>query len=191
MKSEGREMYKDNTDEELVIMSRKGDDMAEEALIRRYVGELDVKSHVYYIAGADKEDVKQEGMIGLVRAIRTFDEKKSSFGTYANLCMNRQIYNAIKKASRDKHKPLNDYEPLDEALVSESIYEPEGEDMLSELLAGDMNELLSGMEKKVLDLYLAGKSYKDIAKEMNRQPKSIDNCMQRIRKKIQGQLLNS
>ena len=184
-------MYNEYTDEELVIKAREGDDMAEEALIRRYIGELDAKSHVYYIAGADKEDVKQEGMIGLVRAIRTFDEMKSSFGTYANVCMNSQIFNAIKKASRDKHKPLNDYEPLDEALVSDNNYESDGEEMLAGLLAGDMSDILSKMEKQVLDFYLAGKSYRDIANEMNKDLKAVDNCMQRIRKKIQAQLLTS
>ncbi len=192
MRSEDREMFEDYSDEKLVAMASDGDDLAEEMLIRRYLGLLDAKSHIYYIAGADRDDVRQEGMIGLVRAIRTFDADKSvSFHAYANICINRQIFNAIKSASRDKHRPLNEYEPLDETIVAGDRYEYDKADLLDDLLAGKSKSILSRMEQEVLDLYLQGKSYRIIAEEMNKDTKAIDNCMQRIRKKIHEALLIS
>ncbi len=184
MKSEGRETETEYTDEELVLRARRGDTAAEEAVIRRYFDVLEYKSSIYYIAGADRDDVFQEGMIGLLKAVRSYDGKRgTSFRTYAGQCINNQIINAIRGAARDKHRPLNDYEPLDEDVIGSE--DPVSEDIRDMLGGADM---FSPMEKRVLSGYLQGKSYSGIAEETGGSVKAVDNAMQRIKKKIKGLL---
>lgn len=188
-------------DEELVVMAHQGDDMAQEYLINRYKSLVKSKAHLYFIVGADREDVVQEGMIGLFKAIRDFNsERHASFKTFAALCINRQILTAIKAASRLRHSPLNNSISLN-AMIGE---QKEGSEMLESLVASADNnpeelmlirdtiddiiinipKYLSKFEQQVWREYLAGKDYNMIAEEMGKMPKSIDNALQRIKKKI-------
>lgn len=191
-------------DEELVELSAGGDKGATECILYRYKNLVRSKARMYFLVGADKEDIIQEGMIGLFKAIRDFDRsKQSSFRSFAELCIKRQIITAVKTATRQKHMPLNTYVSL-----SSPVYEEESESALSEMVTGagaaeldpeklfiqkekaellgdKMDEVLSSLEKKVLSMYLEGKSYQEIAKLMSRSPKSIDNALQRVKKKME------
>lgn len=191
-------------DEELVELSAGGDKRATECILYRYKNLVRSKARMYFLVGADKEDIIQEGMIGLFKAIRDFDRsKQSSFRSFAELCIKRQIITAVKTATRQKHMPLNTYVSL-----SSPVYEEESESALSEMVTGagaaeldpeklfiqkekaellgdKMDEVLSSLEKKVLSMYLEGKSYQEIAKLMSRSPKSIDNALQRVKKKME------
>ena len=201
MKSGNKEMhsrFNSYTDETLASMAQKGDSQAEECLIRRYMDEIREKCHIYFIAGADSEDVIQEGMIGLFKAIQSFEcGKEAAFRTYANICINRQIISAIRKASRQKHEPLNNSISLDIRDDGDRMlgYADTPEDILMEKNLSDIiwdagSSVLSSFEKKVLREYLAGQSYSDIAEKLGRNTKSIDNAMQRIRKKVTVQIAN-
>jgi len=190
------------TDEQLVKMSREGSETAEEILIDKYKGLVRAKAKAYFMIGAEAEDVVQEGMIGLVKAIRSFDEEReASFKTYAGTCINNQIIKAIQKADREKNHPLNEAISLDnkvagdgdEALTIGDILrasmldEPEEmviyEDSLERL--GELSrKTLSPLETQVLRGKIQGKTYQEIAEELGKSPKTIDNATQRIRKKI-------
>lgn len=196
------ENYDTLTDEELVELSSAGDKNATEYLLSRYKNAVRAKARMYFLAGADRDDIVQEGMIGLFKAIRDFDiSKQASFKSFAELCVRRQIITAVKTATRKKHLPLNSYVSL-----SKPAFQEDGEgyflDILSELEemgpeelfiskenAKDMGvkikESLSKLEREVLDMYVEGMSYQEIAKRMNRPPKSIDNALQRIKKKLE------
>lgn len=196
------ENYDALTDEELVELSSEGDKNATEYLLSRYKNAVRAKARMYFLAGADRDDIVQEGMIGLFKAIRDFDiTKQASFKSFAELCVRRQIITAVKTATRKKHLPLNSYISL-----SKPAFQEEGEGpflgFLSELEemgpedlfiskenAKDMGikikESLSKLEKEVLDMYVEGMSYQEIAKQMRRPPKSIDNALQRIKKKLE------
>ncbi|MCR6516270.1 RNA polymerase sporulation sigma factor SigH [Clostridium sp. LY3-2] len=193
------------TDEEIVVEAKNGNKRAQEFLINKY--ELFVKSKAksYFLIGADKEDIYQEGMIGLYKAIRDFNpEKLTSFRAFAELCVTRQIITAIKTATRQKHIPLNTYISL-----NKPIYEEESERTLLDVLAGlkitdpeeliisqeelkriesEMQKVLSKLELKVLNSYLDGKSYQEIACDLDRQAKSIDNALQRVKRKLEKSL---
>ena len=196
--------FSDISDEELVKLSQGGDTEAEEALIRRYHDSIKGKAHVYFIVGADSEDVIQEGMIGLYKAIRSFKENEgSSFKTYANICIDRQIISAIRTAERLKHQPLNESISLstpvgeDEGTLEESIVgsdnEPESESVcndLSEILDGNTGKLFSKLEYAVLTELMKGKNYQQIGETLDKDYKSIDNAIQRIKKKIYGYIFS-
>lgn len=189
-------------DEELVELSASGDRKATESILYRYKNLVRSKARMYFLVGADKEDIIQEGMIGLFKAIRDFDgSKQSSFKSFAELCIKRQIITAVKTATRQKHMPLNTYVSL-----STPVYEDEPEGVLGEVMTGldefdpeklfirkekaeilgdKMDEVLSPLEKQVLSMYLEGKSYQEIAKILDRPPKSIDNALQRVKKKME------
>lgn len=188
------------TDEVLAGLAQAGDREAEDILIRRYVEMIRGKAHLYFIVGADSEDVIQEGMIGLFKAIHDYyGNREATFKTFAELCINRQILTAVKTASRRKHQPLNDSVSLstpvdetgggtlEESLGGDMASNPEAvfmENTLSLLLTDENSTLFSSMERRVLKEYLAGKKYPEIAQSLGKSYKTIDNAMQRIRKKI-------
>lgn len=196
------ETYKEYRDEELVHMAQAGDDTVQEYLLDKYKSLVRAKSRAYFLIGADSEDIIQEGMIGLYKAVRDFKgERNTSFRSFAELCINRQMITAIKAATRQKHQPLNSYISL-----NKPVYEEETEqtymDLLQEgallnpetLLIGQENrnfledqliKNLSGFETKVLALYLQGRSYFEIAHSLKKPEKSIDNALQRIKKKLE------
>lgn len=183
------------SDESLCIMSRNGDIEAEEQLIKKYVKLVRACCRPYFLAGGDSEDLFQEGMCGLLSAIRRYDPKRdASFKTYSELCVRNRLYSVIKSAARFKHTPLNDYVSLespqfDESQTCASYFwrDPEETFILKEHLSEIMLGLcgsLSKLEKEVLGLYLEGLSYSEIAEKTGRSPKSVDNAVQRIRKKL-------
>lgn len=194
--------FQNKTDEDIVEEAKKGNTRAQEHLISKYENFVKAKSKSYFLIGADKEDIYQEGMIGLYKAIRDFKaDKLSSFKAFAELCVTRQIITAIKTATRQKHIPLNTYISL-----NKPIYEEESDrtliDVLSELkitdpeelligkeqikyIEGEMEKVLSSLEMEVLQSYLDGKSYQEIACDLDRQAKSIDNALQRVKRKLE------
>lgn len=189
-------------DEELVAMARIGNDRALEYLLCKYQNFVKAKAKSYFLIGADKEDIYQEGMIGLFKAIRDFkDDKLASFKVFAELCITRQIITAVKTATRQKHIPLNTYISL-----NKPIYDEESDRTLLDILAGirvsdpeeliidreemeniesKIEEVLSELEMEVLNSYLDGKSYQEIASDLDRQAKSIDNALQRVKRKLE------
>lgn len=192
------------TDEQLVKMAREGSETASEILIEKYKNMVKSKSKLYYIVGADNEDVMQEGMIGLFKAMQSYDEDgEASFRTYAALCINRQIITAIKKANRLKHQPLNEFvsfsrevdegdkenqnATLGEVLRDFHAYEPEEQMLIKEVvqfLRQSDNELFSDFEWRVWTEKLKGRNYMEISEALGKSPKSIDNALQRIKKKL-------
>ncbi|WP_116279131.1 RNA polymerase sporulation sigma factor SigH [Virgibacillus dokdonensis] len=189
-------------DESIVQLIHQGNSHALNYLIQKYRNFVRAKARTYFLIGADKEDIVQEGMIGLYKAIRDYDGKKlSSFKAFAELCVTRQIITAIKTATRQKHIPLNSYVSLDKP-----IYDEETDRTLLDVIAGskdidpqellvnqekygdveaELSELLSGLEKKVLQLYLDGRTYHEISVALNRHVKSIDNALQRVKRKLE------
>lgn len=200
--SEHNVQFRELEDEEVVELVRGGDTEALEYLINKYKNFVRAKSRSYFLVGADREDIIQEGMIGLFKAIRDYKEDKlSSFKAFAELCITRQIITAIKTATRQKHIPLNSYVSLDKP-----IYDEESDrtllDVISETKVTDpeeliinqeeyvdielkISELLSDLERKVLSLYLDGRSYQEISEQLNRHVKSIDNALQRVKRKLE------
>ena len=189
------------TDEQLVRMAQEGSETAEEILIEKYKGLVKNKAKTYYITGADSEDVVQEGMIGLFKAIRSFDvSKQTAFNTFADTCVNSQIISAIKKANRKRHKPLNESVSLNKE-VDEGTQDISVGDILQASMDNDPEALLllqevvdylktydsglfSKFEREVWIEKLKGKNYMEIADHLGRSPKSVDNALQRIKKKI-------
>ncbi|MBQ2952071.1 MAG: RNA polymerase sporulation sigma factor SigH [Clostridia bacterium] len=197
--------YADMTDEEVVLLCRDGDSVAVEFLLNKYKNFVRSKARSYFLIGADHEDIVQEGMIGLYKAIRDFrPEKLSSFRAFAELCITRQIITAIKTATRQKHIPLNSYVSLNKPLYDDESdrtlmdvcaegHSANPEEMLisQEDLAGihrRIDEVLSSLEQEVLAAYLAGKSYQEIADNLGRHVKSIDNALQRVKRKLERYL---
>ncbi|MCC8122579.1 MAG: sigma-70 family RNA polymerase sigma factor [Oscillospiraceae bacterium] len=188
------------SDEELCTMSAAGDACAEEALVMRYSRLVRICSRLYYLAGGDGEDLIQEGMLGLLSAIRSYDAAQAAtFHTFAETCIKNRLLSAVKAATRNKHSPLNHYLSFDPSLFDgqydQSVYganlQPTDnpEDLLidREELQEQMTALkcrLSGLEARILDLYLIGLSYAEIAVEINKSSKSVDNAVQRIRRKV-------
>jgi RNA polymerase sporulation-specific sigma factor len=192
-------------DEELVLYAHEGDIAALEHLINKYKNFVRAKARSYFLIGADREDIVQEGMIGLYKAIRDFrNDKLSSFRAFAELCITRQIITAIKTATRQKHIPLNSYVSLNKPIYDEEsdrtlldiltaakITDPEEliisrEELLS--IESKIGEILSGLELEVLMSYLQGKSYQEIACDLDRHVKSIDNALQRVKRKLEKYL---
>ncbi|SHJ50802.1 RNA polymerase, sigma 30 subunit, SigH [Clostridium amylolyticum] len=199
--------FKDKLDEEIVHEAKNGSVRAQEYLINKYEGFVKSKARSYFLIGADKEDIYQEGMIGLYKAIRDFKpDKLTSFKAFAELCVTRQIITAIKTATRQKHIPLNTYISLNkpiyeedsdrtllDVLTSIKISDPE-ELLISKEEMGyiekEISRLLSDLEMEVLMSYLDGKSYQEIACDLDRQAKSIDNALQRVKRKLEKSLNN-
>ena len=190
------------SDDSIVKMAQEGSSTAYEFLIQKYREMAKLKAHKYYINGGDNDDVMQEGMIGIFKAVRDFDpEAGSSFSSFAELCVDRQIQTAITGANREKHRPLNESVSLsgEEATEGEKITlpaskgdEPERLALLKEsidALFGEAKEKLSPMEQSVFRGIMQGKSYTEIAAELGKSPTSIDNATQRIKKKIKFRLL--
>ncbi len=197
--------YFEMTDEEIVELAQVGDQYAVEYLVDKYKNFVRAKARSYFLIGADKEDIIQEGMIGLFKAIRDYKlDKLTSFRAFAELCITRQIITAIKTATRQKHIPLNSYVSL-----NKPIYDEESDRTLMDILSTTkitnpeeiiisreefifiekkMGEILSSLEWKVLMAYLEGKSYQEIAVELKRHVKSIDNALQRVKRKLEKYL---
>lgn len=190
------------TDDEVIKCAQDGNRLAIEYLVKKYKNFVRNKARSYFLVGADKDDIVQEGMIGLYKAICDYKvERLASFRSFAELCITRQIITAIKTATRQKHQPLNSYVSLDKPIYSEEsnrtlldvlestgLAEPE-ELLVShetyELLEENIKEMLSELEKNVLMEYLKGKTYKEIAKTLDRHVKSVDNALQRIKRKLE------
>lgn len=197
--------YEVRSDEEIVEAVRAGDSEALEYLINKYRSFVRAKARSYFLIGADREDIIQEGMIGLYKSIRDFrGDKFSSFKGFAELCITRQIITAIKTATRQKHIPLNSYVSLDKPIYDEDsdrtlldiicgsqVCDPEELIINQEEFSGleyKMTEILSDLERKVLMLYLDGRSYQEIAVDLKRHVKSIDNALQRVKRKLERYL---
>lgn len=189
------------SDKELVLKAQAGDLDAEETLMRKYKETVRIKGKMYYMAGADEDDVMQEGMIGLLKAIRQYDaEKDASFGTFASVCITRQIISAIRSAARDKHKALNtsislsdplkdtgDDITLQDTLITNTAENPETLLVIKDIVYYIMHNgdnILSDFEMEVLSEVLKGKKHEAIAEKLGKNIKSIDNAMQRTKKKI-------
>ena len=193
--------FESMTDEQVVVLAQETDGPALEYLLNKYKNFVRTKARSYFLIGADHEDIVQEGMIGLYKAIRDYKaERLSSFRAFAELCVTRQIITAIKTATRQKHIPLNSYISLNKPIYEEDsdrtlldVITEEGmsnpEEMIIDredlsLIEGKIGQMLSDLEKDVLVRYMEGKSYVEIADEMGRHVKSIDNALQRIRRKL-------
>ena len=192
---------------DIVLKASKGDKIALEYIIKKYKNFVKAKAKSYFLIGADKEDIIQEGRIGLYKAVRDFDASKTnSFKGFADICITRQIITAIKTATRQKHIPLNSYISL-----NKPVYDEESERTLLDIIAtsivtdpeeliiskeelkhieSKMNELLSDLELQVVEYYLNGKSYQYIADKLKRDVKSIDNALQRVKRKLEKHLEN-
>ncbi|WP_432806596.1 RNA polymerase sporulation sigma factor SigH [Mesobacillus maritimus] len=197
--------YAELNDEILVQLFQDGDGEASEYLMRKYRSFVRAKASRYFLIGGEREDIIQEGMIGLYKAIRDFRvDKLSSFKAFAELCITRQIITAVKSATRQKHGPLNSYISL-----NKPIYEEESNHTLMDVITGPtnmdpmqmiidqekasdlerkMSEKLSDLEKRVLELHIAGHSYVEISQNVNTHVKSIDNALQRIKRKMERYL---
>ena len=195
-------------DDELVAAARSGDDRALATLLDKYRGFARSKAHSYFLVGADREDIIQEGMIGLYKAVRDFNpDLQTSFRAFAELCITRQIITAIKTATRQKHGPLNNYVSFSRPVLADD----DGERCLGDVLPvtaicdpADLvisaeriralqehfDTVLSDLEAEVLRLYVDGKSYQEIAEVLKRHVKSIDNALQRIKRKLDTHLTN-
>jgi len=195
--------YTEMADDKLIeVIHDNGNSVAEEVLIKRYKNFVLAKSRSYFLVGADREDIVQEGMIGLYKAIRDYRiERLASFRAFAELCITRQIITAIKAATRQKHQPLNSYISL-----NKPIYDEESDRTLLDILKGSkltnpeqlfisketyeliedkIYEMLSDLEFDVLQEYLKGKSYQAIAEELDKHVKSVDNALQRVKRKLE------
>ena len=197
------------TDEDLVERAREGSEEAIEILLHRYRHYARAKARTYFLAGADREDIVQEGMIGLFKAVRDYRaDRNSAFRAFAELCITRQIITAIKTATRQKHIPLNSYVSLNrqansdddddgrslgDVLVGAEMLDPADLLISAEEIATikeSMGRVLSELETEVLQLYMDGKSYQDIAQMLGRHVKSIDNALQRIKRKLEQHLVH-
>lgn len=194
------EEYSKLTDEELCLRTSGGDNDAMEFLLKKYKNLVKSRAHSYFLVGADKEDIAQEGMIGLYKAIRDFNpDKQTSFLGFAEVCISRQMLSAIRTATRQKHIPLNSYisinkplfedgeQTLMDVMVSDSIG-PEEATVTGESasrLRSRLYEQLTEFEAACLDSYLEGYTYEQIAEKLSVRFKSVDNALQRVRRKLQ------
>ena len=186
--------YEGIPDEELIRRAQNGEKKLEEFLIDKYKGMVRKKAHAMFLIGGEQEDLIQEGMIGLFRAVRDYrPSKNASFATFASLCVERQIYKAIEISGRQKHRPLNSYISLSEENSplknTEDTKQQNPEEIIidresTNLMQEKIKESLSPFENQVLRAYLEGKDYHQISRQMEKSPKSIDNALQRIRNKI-------
>ena len=194
-------------DRALVERARQGDPVAMDKLIDRYRGFVRLKASSYFLAGGEGEDLIQEGLIGLYKAVRDYrHDREASFRSFAELCVTRQIITAIKTAARNKHTPLNTYVSfshsragassdqemsLAEVLPDDPAWDPVNQAISSEelrALVGCLGEVLSGLESSVLTMYLEGRSYEEIADRLDCTPKTVDNALQRVKRKVTAHL---
>lgn len=201
--------YDNLTDEQIVSLIKQGDEKALSFLLEKYKNLVNMKVGRYFIIGAEKEDIIQEGMIGLFKAIKSFDEEKqNTFKSFANICIERQLITAIKSSNRQKHMPLNSYLSLNTAAYdnneedsvelidtfnSKTIEDPLETVMKKEYykeVENAVNKSLSKFEKQVLDRFIKGESYVTIAQKLDSPVKSVDNAIQRIRKKAIKNMFN-
>ncbi len=203
--------YAHKNDEELIEIIRNGNKYALEHLIDRYKGLVNMKVSKYYIIGAEREDIVQEGLIGLFKAIKSYQpDKQSSFKNFANMCIERQLITAIKSSNRQKHMPLNSYLSLNMNAYDTSEDNQNDADLLEvfnanlvedpldtitqkeyyKIIENTIDKTLSDFEKQVLNFYMQGASYVQIAEKLNTPVKSIDNAIQRIRKKAIKEIPN-
>lgn len=199
--------YSSYTDEELVDSFKAGDMDAQDYLLDKYKNLVKAKEHTYFISGAGEEDIIQEGMIGLFKAIRDYSpEKNCSFKSFAEICVTRQIITAVKSSTRQKHMPMTNYVSLDKSVFDEGNEKPVIESLQTDVdndpqvvllkredradMAKLMDKCLSSFEKNVLELYLDGMSYDEIAEKTGKSYKSVDNGLQRVKKKLIGSMDN-
>lgn len=193
------------TDEQLVRIAQSGDDEALEAILSRYKNLVYSKSKPYFLAGADDDDIIQEGFIGLYKAVKDFDaDRFPFFKVFAGVCVTRHIITAVKAASRKKHQPLNSYVSLDkntydddsdttllDVMAFNELQDPEAILIDRERVDGmeyKINKVLSKLETEVLVCYLEGLSYSEIAAKLGKDTKAVDNAIQRIKKKLENAL---
>ncbi len=194
------------SDDDLVARFQGGDDLAVQVLLDRYRRFARAKARGYFLVGADSDDIEQEGLIGLYKAVRDFrPDRQASFRAFAELCITRQVITAVKTATRQKHQPLNQYVSISGVRGSDDANERSVEDLLEDHYIADpaetvvsnermdsmrqsMAEMLSGLEVDVLRLYVEGKSYHEIGEHLGRHVKSIDNALQRIKRKLEAHL---
>ena len=199
----------DISDDELILRYHDGDDDALVLLLERYRRFAAVRARSYFLVGADTDDIEQEGMIGLFKAVRDFRaDREASFRAFAELCITRQVISAVKAATRHKHQPLNQYVSLsgvrggdeaaersvEELLDPHAVPDPADTVIANERMAAmrrSIDETLSGLEVDVLRLYVEGRSYQEISAQLGRHVKSIDNALQRIKRKLEGHLTES
>lgn len=194
--------FEEIPDEQIAELARDNDAQAQEYLLNKYKNFVRAKARSYFLIGADREDIVQEGMIGLYKSIRDFKSSKlTSFRAFAELCITRQIITAIKTATRQKHRPLNSYVSL-----NKPVYDEESDRTLIDVLSSGkvsnpedifigkedfstietkMTKMLSPLEMKVLQKYIEGKSYQEISSELDRSVKSVDNALQRVKNKLE------
>jgi RNA polymerase sporulation-specific sigma factor len=187
----------------LIALAKQGNPDAYERLVRRYYGFVRLKASSYFLAGGDSDDLIQEGLVGLYKAIRDYrTDRESSFRNFAELCITRQIITAVKTATRNKHTPLNQYvsfssspagssgegEPtLDEVIPGSTIHDPVNQVISSEelrSLVACLSTVLSDLESRVLSLYLDGHSYEDVGRRLECDTKTVDNALQRVKRKV-------
>ena len=205
---ENKEIISDDeadVDDNMVFRAKAGDEKSLNHILKKYRNFVRSKAKPFFIVGADKEDILQEGMIGLFKAIRDYDEEKTvSFRAFAELCVTRQIITAVKTATRQKHIPLNSYISLNKPMSEEDpdktlmdmmknshISDPEQLIISKEemkLIEEKTKEMLSEFETRVLSLYLKGYSYNEISEKLYKHPKSVDNALQRIKRKFEKYL---
>lgn len=201
---DSKKKYVGMSDEEIARLAKNGDVIALEHLIYKYKDLVKVKARLYFIVGGDRDDIVQEGMIGLYKAIRDYrDDKTSSFKNFADICITRQMITAIKTATRQKHIPLNGYVSLNKPIygngtstVAETLASQDSIDPMElfiskeelDVMEKNINGMLSNLEKEVLRFYVEGRSYEEIALDLDRRVKSIDNALQRIKRKIERYL---
>jgi RNA polymerase sporulation-specific sigma factor len=190
----------------LIALAKQGDATAYDRIVRRYYGFVRLKASSYFLAGGDSDDLIQEGLVGLYKAVRDYrTDRESSFRNFAELCITRQIITAVKTATRNKHTPLNQYvsfsatpasatdgEPtLDEVIPGPSVDDPVSQVISSEelrALIGCLSTALSDLESRVLSLYLDGRSYEEIAGLLDCDAKTVDNALQRVKRKVGAHL---
>jgi RNA polymerase sporulation-specific sigma factor len=191
----------------LIALAKQGDVTAYDRIVRRYYGFVRLKASSYFLAGGDADDLIQEGLVGLYKAVRDYrSDRESSFRNFAELCITRQIITAVKTATRNKHTPLNQYvsfsaapagssgegEPtLEEVLPGSTVHDPVNQVISSEelrSLVACLSTALSDLESRVLALYLDGHSYEDVAVRLECDAKTVDNALQRVKRKVGGHL---
>ena len=196
------EKYSGLSDGEIITKIRQKDNDAIDYLLEKYKNVVRKKANTLFLIGGDKDDLIQEGMIGLYKAIRDFNpSKNTSFYSFADLCISRQMYTAIKLSNRMKNNPLNDYVSFDTPAFGEEneehislldiflVNNQNPEELVidkesTSMIKYELERRLSSMEQDVLTLYLCGKNYHEIAKKLDREPKSVDNALQRIKSKL-------
>ena len=189
-------------DEAIIGLVKEGNEAAQEYILNKYKSVVKSKARAYFLIGADREDIIQEGMIGLYKAVRDFQpDRHASFRGFADLCINRQMITAVKTATRQKHMPLNSYVSLNKQIFDDETVHTymdmlkEGDNSNPEsmiisrenlnYIESNLSKILSSLELKVLSLYLTGKTYSEIAQILGKPEKSIDNALQRVKKKIE------